>query len=56
MLTVLTNVRSTKVFWLVEDDLWWKMTFDRRCPLIEDKLQWKTSFGGRKPSVEDNLW
>ena len=26
MLTVLTNIRSTKVFWKVEDDLWWKTT------------------------------
>ena len=27
MLTVLTNIRSTKVLWLLEDDLWWKTTF-----------------------------
>ena len=30
MLTVLMNIRSTKVLWLVEDDLQWKTTFDIR--------------------------
>ena len=29
MLTVLTNIRSTKVLWLVEDDLQGKTSFDR---------------------------
>ena len=27
MLTVLTNIRSTKVLWLVEDNLRWETTF-----------------------------
>ena len=40
---------------LVEDDLWWKMTFGARRPLVEDNLQWKTTFGGRRPSVEDDF-
>ena len=26
-MTVATNIRSTKVLWYVEDDLWWKTTF-----------------------------
>ena len=36
MLTVLTNIRSTKVLLLVEDE-----------PLMEDDLQWKTTFSGK---------
>ena len=27
MQTVLTNIRSTKVSWQVDDDLWWKTNF-----------------------------
>ena len=50
MFTVLTNIRSTKVLWLVEDGLWWKTT------LVEDDIHQKTTFGGRQPLVEDNLW
>ena len=30
ILTVLTNIRSTKVSWSVEDELWWKTTFGGR--------------------------
>ena len=56
MLTVLTNIRSTKVLWLVgtafvgrqpsvEDDLWWKMTFGGEKPLVEDNDRWKLTFG-----------
>ena len=56
MLTVLTDIRSTKVSWWVEDDLWWKITFSGRLPLVEDDLGWKTTFGGRQLSVEDDLW
>ena len=31
-----------------EDDLRWKMTFDRRRPLMEDDPSWKTTFNGRR--------
>ena len=68
MLTVLRNIRSTKMLHpascmmhdggrrpSVEDDLWWKMTFDGKRPLVEDNLRWKMTFGGRRPSVKDNL-
>ena len=48
MLTVLTNIRSTKVLVggrqpSVEDTLRWKMTFSGR------HLRWKMTFGGRLP-------
>ena len=56
MLTVLTNIRSTKVLWLMEETLWWKMTFCGGRPLVEDDLRWKKTFSGRRPSVEDDLW
>ena len=36
MMTVLTNIISTKVLWLVEDNHQWKMTFGGRRPLTED--------------------
>ena len=40
-----------------EDDLRWKMTFDRRRPSVkEDDLSWKTTFNGRRPSMEDDRW
>ena len=55
MLTGLTNMRSTKVVWLVEDNLWRKMTFRGRQPLVEDNLRWKTTFGGRHPLVETRV-
>ena len=35
---------------LIEEELWWKMTFGGRPPTVED------DFGERRPSVEDNLW
>ena len=35
---------------------WWKATFDGRQPLIENNLWWKTTFDGRWPMMEDNLW
>ena len=38
MLTVLTNIRSTMVLWLVEDYLWWRTTISGRRPLVEDNL------------------
>ena len=56
MLTVLTNIRSTKVLWLVENDLRWKITFSGQGPSVEDNHRWKATFGGRQPLVEDNLW
>jgi len=37
----------------MEDDLWWKTTFDGRPPLMEDDLWWKD---GRRPLMEDDLW
>ena len=51
---------------LMEDDLWWKMTFVGRGPLIEEDLWWKTTFDGRqlwwkptidrrRPLMEDNF-
>ena len=46
MLTVLSNIRSTKVLWLMEDNLQWKTPFGGRRPLAEDNLRWKTSFVG----------
>ena len=49
MLTVLTNIRSTKVLWLVENLLQLKK------PSMEDDLRWKMYFGVRHPSVEDDL-
>ena len=69
MLAALTNIRLTKVLWWVEDDdLWWKMTFCGRLPSMEDDLllvgrrplleedfRWKTTFGGGRPSVADDL-
>ena len=40
---------------LMEDGLWWKMTYDRRQTLIEDDIWWKRTYDGRQPSMEDNL-
>ena len=56
MLTALTNLRSTKVLWYMEENLRWKTKFSGRRPLMEDDLRWKTTFGKRQPSVEDILW
>ena len=55
MLIVLTNIRSTKVLWLMEDDFRLKMTFGGRKPLVEDDLWWKTAFDGGWPLAEDAL-
>ena len=41
---------------LMEDDLWWKTTFDGRRPLTEEDLWWNTTFDRRQPSTEDDLW
>ena len=40
---------------LVEDNLWWKITFGGRQPSVEDDLLWETTFGGRRPLVEDDV-
>ena len=47
MLTVLTNIRSTKVLRLVEDGFWRKTTFGGRRPFVKDDLLWTTSMGER---------
>ena len=36
MFNTLTNIRSTKGLWKVEDDLWWKRTYGGRRLLVED--------------------
>ena len=41
---------------LMEDNLWWKTTFDGRWPLMEDNPLWKMIFNGRWPLMEDKLW
>ena len=55
MLTVLTNIRSTKANQgvmvggrrpLVEDNFWGKTTLGGRQPSVEDDLHWKTTFVG----------
>ena len=69
MLTVLTNLRSTKVLWLVEDNLRWKtsskqgrrLRFGMFTILTNIWLtkvvydRWTTNFGGRWPMVRDNF-
>ena len=40
----------------MEDNLWWRTTFDGRRPLTEDDLWRKTTFDGRWPLMEDDLW
>ena len=48
----------------MEDDLWWKTSFDRRQPLMEedfdgghplmkDNLSWKKNFDGKHPLMLD---
>ena len=41
---------------LMEDDLWFKTTFEWRRPLMEDILWCKRTFDGRQTLMEDNLW
>ena len=55
MLTVLTNLRSTKVRWQVEDNLRWKTAFDGKQPLVEDVLWRKTTYSYQASFKEDNL-
>ena len=40
----------------MEDNLWWKATFDGRQPLLEDNLSRKTAFYGRWTLMEEDLW
>ena len=43
----------------MEEELWWKMSFDGRQPLMEENLWWKTNFDGRQPLIEydiDGRW
>ena len=41
---------------LMEGDLQWKTTFNRKWPLMAIEPQWKTPCEGIQPSIEDNLW
>ena len=41
---------------MMEDNLWWKMTFDGGQPLMEDDLQWKITFDRGRPLIDDDLW
>ena len=40
----------------MEEDLWWKATFDGSRPLTEDKVWQKATFDRRRPLTENNLW
>ena len=42
--------------YMIEDDLWWKTTFNGRHTSMVEYLSWKTTFDGRQPSLEENLW
>ena len=62
------RTKTQKWKWpLMEDNLWWKTTFNRKQPLAEDNLWRKMTFDERRPfaettfekrwtMVEDNLW
>ena len=39
----------------MDDDLWWRTTFDGRQPLIEDNLWWRMTFGEKRSLIEDVL-
>ena len=41
---------------LMEDDLWWKMTFEGRWPLMVDNFCWKTTSDDRQLLMEDDFW
>ena len=40
----------------MEDDLWWKTTYDGRRLMMEDDLWWKMTYDGRRLMMEDDLW
>ena len=40
----------------MEDDLWWKTTFDGRRPWMKEDHWWKTTFEGRWPQREDDFY
>ena len=39
----------------MEDDRWWKTTFDGKRPLMEDDSWWKTTFDGKRPLMKDDI-
>ena len=39
----------------MEDDFWWKTTFDGRQPLMEEDHWWKMTFDKRQPLMEGAL-
>jgi len=41
---------------MMEDNLWWKTTYDGRRLMMEDDLWWKTTYHGRWLKMEDDLW
>ena len=41
---------------LMEDDLWWKTTYNKRWLLTENNIWQKTTFDRRQPLTEDDLW
>ena len=40
---------------LMEDNIWWKTTFNGRCLSMEDNFWWKMTLNGRRPSMEYTL-
>ena len=40
----------------MEENLRWKITFDRRQHLVEHILWWKTTIAGRQTLSEEDLW
>ena len=36
----------------MEDDLWWRTTFDGRRPCMKGNLGWKTTLDGRQPLIK----
>ena len=40
---------------LMEDDIWWKRTFDGRWPLMKDNLRWKKTYDRRRSLIWDEL-
>ena len=53
--SVACTVCSFLKVWM-EDDIWWKTTFDRSRYLMEDDLWQKTTFDRRRPLTEDDIW
>ena len=57
MLSVLTNIRSTKVLHHASCIAGRKLRFGMLTALTNIRCdgRWKTTFGGRQPTVEDDL-